>query len=138
MRNNMRLVLHGRTHSDWPHGGIVTLVVQSYFCTLYVCCSLAGALTRCDASPCRSDSGGDSFLGEAWAAFQAWRAAKQWTPLGVPRLELQHYEAALAVGGPHSLPPVAVPTTVPLVPEGASPAEVYPLALQGHSLPRLQ
>ena len=42
------------------------------------------------------------------------------------RLALEQYEAALAVGGPHALTPLALPTAVPGVPEGASPAEVWP------------
>ena len=72
----------------------------------------------------RSDSGGASFLGAVWDAFQAWRASQDWTPVSVPRLKLEHYEAALAVGGPHALSVPAMPNVVPGVPEGASPAEV--------------
>ncbi len=38
---------------------------------------------------CRSDSGGASFLGQAWDAVCAWRESGQWQLETVPRLELQ-------------------------------------------------
>ena len=76
----------------------------------------------------RSDSGGASFLGQVWEAAGEWRASQQWSLASVQRLALEQYEAALAVGVPHNLPPLSLPAAVPGVPEGASPAEVclYP------------
>ena len=73
---------------------------------------------------CRSDSGSASFLGEVWAAMQEWRDGRAWQPVSVPSLDLQHYEATLAVAGPAELRPPALPDRPPLVPENASPAEV--------------
>ena len=72
----------------------------------------------------RSDSGGASFLGDVWTAMQEWRESAAWRPVSVPALDLQHYEATLAVGGPAELRPPALPDRPPLVPDDASPAEV--------------
>ncbi len=59
-----------------------------------------------------------------WAALQEWRDSRAWRPVSVPALDLQHYEATLAVGGPAELRPPTLPTSPPLVPADASPAEV--------------
>jgi hypothetical protein len=74
----------------------------------------------------RSDSGAASFLGQVWEALTQWRTGQQWSLASVPRLALEQYEAALAVGGTHGLAPLTMPAAVPGVPEGASPAEVSP------------
>ena len=79
---------------------------------------------RSSAPACRSDSGSASFLGDVWAAMQEWRDSKAWQPVSVPSLDLQHYEATLAVAGPVELRPPALPERPPLVPDNASPAEV--------------
>ena len=73
---------------------------------------------------CRSDSGGASFLGDVWWAMQEWRESRAWRPVSVPALDLQHYEATLAVGGTVELRPPTLPMRPPLVPDSASPAEV--------------
>ena len=57
-------------------------------------------------------------------ALQEWRDSRAWRPVSVPALDLQHYEATLAVGGPVELRPPMLPGSPPLVPDNASPAEV--------------
>ena len=89
-----------------------------------------GILTSCAGPRCgytslrRSDSGGASFLGDVWAAMQEWRESRVWRPVSVPALDLQHYEATFAVGGPAELRPPSLPERPPLVPDSASSAEV--------------
>jgi hypothetical protein len=83
-----------------------------------------GQILFVSPGPRRSDSGGASFLGEVWEAVRDWRASGDWAVPGVRRFEAHSFEAQLAAGTAHRLPPLALPGTPPAVPAGASPAEV--------------
>ncbi|KAK9846278.1 hypothetical protein WJX81_000837 [Elliptochloris bilobata] len=69
-----------------------------------------------------SDSGGASFLGQVWDAVSELRTTGNWVVTSIPRL-FYAFEAALAAGQPHDLPPLTIPLTLPGAPLGTSPTE---------------
>ncbi len=58
-----------------------------------------------------------------WEAVSELSTTGNWVVTSIPRL-IYAFEAALAAGQPHDLPPLSLPLSPPGVPPGASPAEV--------------
>ena len=80
----------------------------------------------------RSDAGGASFLAELLEAVEQQAEGRLWELPSIPRPHVE-WEAALAAGQPHALPPLALPPGVPLsAPEGAGAELAGALALEAY------